>query len=189
MTQLPVGLPQHLLSRSQAAPSSSSTTSLHAVSSSTTPQLSRASSRNRQDLPATAAASLPVDASDRATATLIRRVLCPQAHVGPSDSRPIDELLPPLTSSNDVDLQLYAIISVIVKEFVYSWYGKITPDQGFVEEVVRIFAHCTRALEQRLRKLDIEGLILDEIPQLVQEHINGLSQHIPLLLTALIATK
>jgi hypothetical protein len=93
--------------------------------------------------------------------------------VGPSDHRPIDELLPPLTSSNEVDLQLYAILAIIVKEYVYSWYGKITADQGFVEEVVRIFAHCTRALEQRVRKVDIEGLLLDEIPQLIQEHING----------------
>ena len=191
MTQAPVGLPQHLLPRSKAAPSSSSRTtiSLHAVPSSTPPQLSRASSRNRRDLPATVTASLPADASDKATATLIRRVLCPQAHVGPADSRPIDELLPPLTSSNNVDLQLYAIIAVVVKELVYSWYGKITPDQGFVEEVVRIIAHCTRALEQRLRRLDIEGLILDEIPQLVEEHINGLSQHILLLSTALIAAE
>jgi len=173
MTQVPVGLPPHLLPRSKAAPISSSTTSLNAVSSSTTPQLSRASSRNRQELPATATLNLPVDVSDKATATLIRRVLCLQAHIGPSDNRPIDDLLPPLTSSNDVDLQLYAVISIVVKEFVYSWYGKITPDQGFVEEVVRIFAHCTRALEQRIRKLDLEGLILDEIPQLVEEHING----------------
>ena len=173
MTQVPVGLPPHLLPRSKAAPTSSSTTSLNAGSTSTTSQLSRATSRNLHESPATAAVNLAVDVSDKATATLIRRVLCPQAHIGPSDSRPIDDLLPPLTSSNDVDLQLYAIISIVVKEFVYSWYGKITPDQSFVEEVVRIFAHCTRALEQRVRKLDTEGLMLDEIPQLIEEHING----------------
>jgi hypothetical protein len=173
MTQAAAGLPAHLQPRGKAPPLSNSTTSLHAHSSTSTPQLSRASSRTRQGTPRAAAATPPADLSDKATNAFIRRVLCPQAYVGPSDHRPIDELLPPLTSSNEVDLQLYAILAIIVKEYVYSWYGKITADQGFVEEVVRIFAHCTRALEQRVRKVDIEGLLLDEIPQLIQEHING----------------
>lgn len=78
-----------------------------------------------------------------------------------------------MTSSNDVDLQLYAIIAIVVKDLVYSWYGKITPDQGFVEEVLRIVAHCTRALESRLRAVDLESLILDEIPELIEGHIHG----------------
>ena len=103
-------------------------------------------------------------------------MLCPHAHGAPNDLQPIDELLPPLTSSNDVDLQLYAIIAVIVKEFVYSWYAKITPDQGFVEDVVRISAHCTRALEQRIRSTDIENLVFNELPQLLEGHVHGWSQ-------------
>lgn len=72
-----------------------------------------------------------------------------------------------------MDLQLYAIIAIVVKDLVYSWYGKITPDQGFVEEVLRIVAHCTRALESRLRAVDLESLILDEIPELIEGHIHG----------------
>jgi hypothetical protein len=80
-----------------------------------------------------------------------------------------------LTSSNDVDLQLYAFIAIVIREFVYTWYGKITPDQTFVEEVVRIIAHCTRGLEQRLRKVDLEALILDELPELLDAHVKGQS--------------
>ena len=72
-----------------------------------------------------------------------------------------------------MDLQLYAIIAIVVKDLVYSWYGKITPDQDFVEEVLRIVAHCTRALESRLRTVDLESLILDEIPELIEGHIHG----------------
>jgi hypothetical protein len=78
-----------------------------------------------------------------------------------------------LTSSNDVDLQLYALIAIVVKDLVQGWYGKVTPDQGFVEELVRIVAHCTRALEQRLRRVDLEVLIFDEVPELVENHILG----------------
>ena len=89
------------------------------------------------------------------------------------DQRPIEELLPPLTSSNDVDLQLYALIAIVVKGLVQGWYGKITPDQALVEELVRIVAHCTRALEQRLRRVDLEALIFDEIPELVESHVLG----------------
>lgn len=90
----------------------------------------------------------------------------------------MDELLPPLTSSNEVDVQLYAIIAVILKEFVYTWYAKITPDHVFVDQVIQIIAHCTRALEQRVRKVDLESLLLDEIPQLIDAHLEGV-KHLP----------
>ena len=118
----------------------------------------------------------PVDPlSDRATAALIRRVLCPEQQLdkGRDTSTPIDELLPPLTSRNDVDLQLYALIAIILREYVQKWYNKITPDETFVAETVQIIAHCTRALEQRLRKVDLESLLFDEIPDLVDKHVNS----------------
>jgi hypothetical protein len=79
-----------------------------------------------------------------------------------------------LTSSNEVDLQLYAFIAIIIREFVQVWYAKITPDPYFVEEVVRIIAHCTRALEQRFRKVDLESLLLDELPDLIETHVQGI---------------
>ncbi|KAJ5183466.1 hypothetical protein N7492_001082 [Penicillium capsulatum] len=109
---------------------------------------------------------------ERATAALIRRVLCPQtSNLGASSSPSPEGLLPPLTSSNDVDRQLYAILAIIIKEFVYSWYSKITPDQALVNEVLQVVAHCTRALEQRIRQVDVAQLMLDEIPALVEAHI------------------
>ena len=72
-----------------------------------------------------------------------------------------------------MDLQLYAFIAIIIREFVYAWYAKITPDQTFVEEAVKIIAHCTRGLEQRLRKVDLEALIFDELPELLDTHVRG----------------
>lgn len=117
----------------------------------------------------------PTDAvSERATISLIRRTLCTQfGDKGRATPAPISELLPPLTSSNEVDLQLYAFIAIIIREFVYTWYAKITPDQVFVEEVVKIIAHCTRALEQRLREVDLECLLFDELPELLDVHVRG----------------
>lgn len=111
--------------------------------------------------------------SDRATSLLIRRTLCsPQLGEKSRDSQvPIDELLPPLTSRNDVDLELYALLAIIMREFVQSWYSKITTDEHFVSEILHIIAHCSRALEQRFRKVDLESLVLDEIPDLLDKHI------------------
>ncbi|OAK99132.1 hypothetical protein IQ06DRAFT_223949 [Phaeosphaeriaceae sp. SRC1lsM3a] len=120
--------------------------------------------------------------SDRATAAFVRRTLCSHnvllgnGEKGRSTPRPIDEVLPPLTSSNEVDLQLYGIISVIIKDFVQTWYSKITPDQEFVNEVLQIIAHCTRGLEQRLRKVDLEALLLDEIPEVLEAHLIAIRQ-------------
>ncbi|KAI9703639.1 MAG: hypothetical protein M1836_007409 [Candelina mexicana] len=172
MTQNPVRASVHLEPRPKA-PATPDTSSLAAIASATPPPLSHESSHvQKSDLK-----KAHVDTSDNATATFIRRVLCQnhQHHVGNEKdraaARPINELLPPLTSSNDVDLQLYAFIAIIIKDFVYSWYSKITPDQGFVDEVIQIIAHCSRALEQRLRNVDIEALVLDEIPQLLEAHI------------------
>jgi hypothetical protein len=115
--------------------------------------------------------------SDRATSAFVRRTLCSHnvllgnGEKGRSTPLPIEEVLPPLTSSNEVDLQLYGIISVIIKEFVHTWYSKITPDQVFVNEVIQTIAHCTRGLEQRLRKVDLEAILLDEIPELIETHL------------------
>jgi hypothetical protein len=123
--------------------------------------------------------SPPNTTSDKATAAFIRRTLCSHdvllgnGEKGRNTPRPIEEVLPPLTSSNEVDVQLYGIIAVIIKDFVQTWYSKITPDHVFVNEVLQTIAHCTRALEQRLRKVDLEALLLDEIPELVEAHLSG----------------
>lgn len=70
-------------------------------------------------------------------------------------------------------MQLYAIISIFIKDAVQSWYGKITTDQTFVEEVITVIAHCTRAIEERLRYVDLEALVFDEIPRIIERHVNS----------------
>jgi len=84
------------------------------------------------------------------------------------------------------------LIAVIFRDFVHKWYAQITSDVGFVEEVVTVIAHVTRALEERLRKvsppqtnkpykpdgllmrqIDLEAVLLDEIPAIIWNHIRG----------------
>ncbi|KAL2848126.1 PXA domain-containing protein [Aspergillus pseudoustus] len=172
MTTDPVPLGLHPISHLKAGPTTSSSRSTAIPAPSTTPPPSQLSQRpqlgknvSRDDLNNAT--------SDKATAALIRRVLCPQSgnFGGATLSSAPEELLPPLTSSNDVDRQLYALIAIIIKEFVYSWYSKITADQSFTNELLQVIAHCTRALEQRLREVDATQLVLDEIPALLEAHI------------------
>lgn len=123
------------------------------------------------------------DIKDEDIVEFTKRVLCAQ-HVprertdgvqGTSlQSKSLDEVLPPLTSSNEVDVQLYAIIAVVLNQLVRSWYNRITPDDEFINEIVKIIAHCTRGIEQRLRHVDLDELLLDELPALMIAHIDGI---------------
>ncbi|RAK99043.1 uncharacterized protein BO80DRAFT_426854 [Aspergillus ibericus CBS 121593] len=174
MTSDPLRPGLHPLSHLKAGPTTSSSKSTALPSSPTSQSFAQASTRpqplrnaSRED---------PVNAtSDKATVALIRRVLCPQTgnHGGVATPQPLEDLLPPLTSSNEVDRQLYALIAIVIKEFVFTWYSKITSDQVLVSEVLQVIAHCTRALEQRLREVDVAQLFLDEIPALVETHITS----------------
>lgn len=113
-------------------------------------------------------------------------MLCPQQANDRNRATlaPVDELLPPLTSRNDVDIQLYAIVAIILRDYVQTWYHRITPDETFVAEIVQIIAHCSRTLEQRLKRVDLESLLFDELPDLLDKHVEGMP--VPsLLLTGL----
>lgn len=155
------------------APSTAQHLQLSAIAGST-PTTSRAASPARQRKQPRRDVGNDDFLSEKATLGLIRRVLVADAHgADKAPASPIQDLLPPLTSSNDVDIQLYAIISVVVKDFISPWYSKITPDRGFVEEVTQIIAHCSRAIEQRLRYIDLVELVLDDIPGLFRRHVIG----------------
>lgn len=169
-TAQPPGQPQ-----SKAAPIAQLTGPLPARADNEVAARAREGSRARPSRPLKEpnpndAVSLPT------TIALIQRVLAPDkttASEVQTKTTSIEEVLPPLTSSNEVDIELYAILAVVIKEFVNTWYTKITADHGFVEEIIQIVAHCSRALEQRLRRVDIVSLMLDDLPVLVQRHVEG----------------
>lgn len=117
------------------------------------------------------------------TIAYVKRVLCaPISRDGSGGpefanrkiaTQPLEALLPSLTSSGAINLQLYAFVAVILDNFVQTWYNRITPDQQFVAEIVRIIAHCTNALQRRLRNVDFVDVLLDELPALLSAHIDG----------------
>jgi PXA domain len=64
---------------------------------------------------------------------------------------PLEDVLPALTSSAAVDIELYALLALIFRDFVQKWYGDITSDTTFAVEVITVVAHVTRQVEQRVR--------------------------------------
>ncbi|TLD20711.1 hypothetical protein PspLS_08386 [Pyricularia sp. CBS 133598] len=186
----PARVPTPLLQkmRNPAKAATTSEPASAATTTPTTPTTARDSPAKAQQPRRAAAATFrtaPVASdplSERATTLLIRRALCPQQqqqhqqqshHNSKQPPPPIESVLPPLTSRNDVDLQLYAIIAIVLREFVQNWYAKITPDEDFVAEILLVIAHITRALEQRIRKVDLESLLFDELPELLDRHVTA----------------
>lgn len=121
--------------------------------------------------------------SDKAAAAFVRRVLVSphlsttntshSAETQGLDAPAIDASLPPFTSVNEIDLQLYAFIAILVKDCIYSWYAKFSGSPDFVDDVLQVVAHCTRALEERLRRVNLEQLLLDELPAIVETHVQS----------------
>jgi PXA domain len=170
MTSFPTSQPP-LQPSSKAASTAQSSQQVAIGGQNVTPR--RSTSPPRRSKPTKLKGSVNDFLSEKATLSLIRRVLVADATDSRATPQPIEAILPPLTSSNDADVQLYAIIAIIIKDFVQTWYSKITPDHAFVEDVIQIIAHCSRAIEERLRQVDVLEIILDEIPVLVQRHVES----------------
>ncbi|KAK9467943.1 PXA domain-containing protein [Lipomyces arxii] len=137
--------------------------------------LSATSSMNSNSVAAghtsSSASTTPSTTADEATITLIQNTLIPALAL----QKPLEETLPALTSFTAIDVELYAFIALILRQFVQGWYSKVTDDElsdkTFVYEVVHVVAHVTRSIEERLRKVELELLLLDDIPFVLDAHL------------------
>ena len=66
---------------------------------------------------------------------------------------------------------MYGVIAYAIRDFVAQWYGRFTHDHSLVEEVILVLSHVFRGCEERIRILDLDALILDDIPVLLWNHI------------------
>lgn len=115
--------------------------------------------------------------SPAATSALIRRTLHPSA----SKDTPLSALLKPLTGNTDVDFEIYALLAVMLREFVVKWYGGITGDGGFVAEIGELVEGVVREgwgrLGERKRENGGWGGVVVEIGGVVGEvgrgHVDG----------------
>lgn len=79
--------------------------------------------------------------------------------------------LPRLTESDKVNKEFYALLGLVLRQFVSSWYLKITEDPTFVYEIVKTVSGVVGRLEDRVLSLDLGTVILDDLPYILDAHI------------------
>lgn len=62
-----------------------------------------------------------------------------------------------LTPSSEIDLQVWALLAVVVRDFVASWYGTITNDTELVTEVVKVVGVVVAGVAARVGKVSSES--------------------------------
>lgn len=101
------------------------------------------------------------------TEHLIRQIFLPR------ESHQIDwrDRLPTLSSSDEVNIEIYALFGLICRQFIQAWYYKIIDDPAFIYDISSVLAHVVKQLEERLGAIEMFGFLLDEIPMILEEHI------------------
>lgn len=105
-----------------------------------------------------------------ATEHLIRQIFLPR------ESHQLDwrDRLPTLTSSDEVNIEIYALFGLICRQFVQTWYYKIVDDPAFIYDISSVLAHVVRQLEERVGQIDMYGFLLDELPMILDVHIQDI---------------
>lgn len=88
--------------------------------------------------------------------------------------------LPSLTSSNELDIKLYALFSLLLNNFVFGWYSNSLNLQNrdeFTTELVFLYAHVCRNVQEHINSQDerdelVKTLIID-LPYIINKHLNS----------------
>lgn len=83
--------------------------------------------------------------------------------------------LPRLTESEKLNLQIYAFFALACRQFVSSWHTAIISDDNeFLSDLCGIVARLVHVLEERIQKLNLSDVLLDDIPYLLETHISNI---------------
>lgn len=83
--------------------------------------------------------------------------------------------LPRLTDSGKLNLEIYAFFALACRQFVSSWHTAIiSDDDEFLSDLCSIVARLVHVLEERIQKLKLSDVLLDDIPYLLETHISNI---------------
>ncbi|KAK3774463.1 hypothetical protein RRG08_000416 [Elysia crispata] len=71
-----------------------------------------------------------------------------------------------------VDTALDEFFSIVIKEYVYTWYRELSQDEGFVDELRTNFRFLASVMLRRIKKVDSPKLITEKIVRAVIQHID-----------------
>ncbi|ORX95521.1 PXA-domain-containing protein [Basidiobolus meristosporus CBS 931.73] len=73
-------------------------------------------------------------------------------------------------SSRCVDVELYNLLALLLRDFVLTWYDSISQDPEFLSEIVYTFSNITQELEDRCSKVDWTKLIVYNFSSILKRH-------------------
>jgi PXA domain len=76
-----------------------------------------------------------------------------------------------LTSSELIDAELSKIITLILRDYISSWFSHLSIDDDFYAEIVKTLGQIVAEIEHRLRKIDWVMLLSQEFPNTVLNHL------------------
>ncbi|XP_022243695.1 sorting nexin-14-like [Limulus polyphemus] len=83
--------------------------------------------------------------------------------------KPWTELLVP----QEIDEAIEQILTLTLKEYVYSWYTDISSDDSFVQELRVALRFMGASLIRRVRQVDLVNIILGRISRVAAYHVDG----------------
>ncbi|KAI5476115.1 hypothetical protein MNV49_000385 [Pseudohyphozyma bogoriensis] len=83
-----------------------------------------------------------------------------------------------LHSAHALDPLLLDLISLICREYILTWYSKISrdPDRAFINQVTSIFIHLVQAVEVRLAQVDLCELAVLDLPAVLERHVRDFEE-------------
>ena len=73
----------------------------------------------------------------------------------------------------EIDKALTQLYEHLLKDYVYGWYGQISYDEEFVQEIRHLLRHATAVLVKRLAKIDLATLITRKAIPLGLAHVDA----------------
>lgn len=98
---------------------------------------------------------------------LIKKIFYPS-----SKHTNFSEVLPSLVSSQ-VDIQLYSLLALFYKNFIFSWFNSISKNEDFLHELINLVSVIAKRVEERLRSVSLQLLLLDKVPIVLDNHLNN----------------
>lgn len=83
-------------------------------------------------------------------------------------------VLPEVTGNLRADAEVYALVGLVVRQFVDSWHGKITEEREFLVQVAIAIGQVAQGLAKRCEKLEMDEVLLDGIPSVILTHIRDI---------------
>jgi hypothetical protein len=76
-----------------------------------------------------------------------------------------------LTTSTKVNQELSRVISLMLRDFISTWYATLTADKDLYSEMIQTIAQLLQELERRLIRVEWVGLLTHDLPKVLKSHI------------------